>query len=45
MIQNGRKSPGNDAGTVAHTDDDNGVEVITGPDGQVITVKTVKRKK
>ncbi len=45
VIQNGRQSPGNDPGTVAHTDDDNGVEVITGPDGQVVTVKTVKRKK
>jgi hypothetical protein len=43
-MQHGRQSPGDDPGIVVHTGDD-GVDVITGPNGQVITVKTVKKKK
>jgi hypothetical protein len=41
-IQNGRRSPGNRPGTMVHTGDD-GIAVVTGPDGRVITVKPVDR--
>jgi hypothetical protein len=42
-IQNGKSKPGHLPGTTVHSGD-NGVRVVTGPDGQVITVVTQSRR-
>jgi hypothetical protein len=42
-IQNGKSKPGHLPGTTVHSGDD-GVRVVTGPDGQVITVVTQSRR-
>jgi len=41
-IQNGQTSPGNNPGEIEHRGA-NGVKVVTGSNGQVITVITVRR--
>jgi hypothetical protein len=43
VIQNGQKSPGNNPGEMVH--EAGGVRVVTGADGQVITVVTIPRGK